>query len=82
MTMIYSIKSERFLRGHKVRENSVPYLTAYVDRSGRTFALAEIRTCPLSTPKVANVQISASPSRVPPLAELNEMVQYVNPLTV
>jgi len=38
--------------------------------------LAEIRACPLSTFEVADVQISVSLSRVPPLAELNEMVQY------
>jgi len=56
-------------------ENSVPVQHHLVNTSGRVFALAEIRTFPLSTLKVANVQISASLSRVPPLAELNEMVQ-------
>ena len=56
-------------------ENSVPVQHHLVNTSGRFFALAEIRTCLLSTLKVANVQISASLSRVPSLAELNEMVQ-------
>jgi len=59
------------------RDNlAVPVLHHTVNTSGRIFALAEIRACPLSTLKVADVQISASLSRVPPLAELNEMVQY------
>jgi len=53
-------------------DNSVPHI---VNASGRIFALAEIRTCPLSTLEVADIQISASLSRVPPLAEVNEMVQ-------
>ena len=44
--------------------------------SGQTFALTEIQTCPLSTLKVANVQISASLSHVPPPAELIVIVQY------
>jgi len=57
-------------------DNSVLVPHHTVNKSGQIFALAEIRTCPLSTLKVADVQISASLSRVPPLAELNEMVQY------
>jgi len=60
----------------KSRDNSVPVPHHTVNTGGRIFALAEIRACPLSTLKVADVQISASLSRVPPLAELNEMVQY------
>jgi len=56
-------------------DNSVPMPHHPVNISGRIFALAEIRTCPLSTLKVADVQISASLSRVPLLAELNEIVQ-------
>jgi len=39
------------------------------------FTSAEIRRCPLSTLRMADVQISSSLS--PPLAELNEMVQYI-----
>jgi len=62
-------------------ENSVPVQHHLVNTSGRVFALAEIRTFPLSTLKVADVQISASLSRVPPLAELNEMVQYISVCT-
>ena len=45
--------------------------------SGRTFALIEIQICPLSTLKVADVQISASLSHVPPPAELIVIVQYI-----
>jgi len=41
-----------------------------VDRSCRSFALAETWTFPLSTPKVADVYISASLSCVLPMAEL------------
>src|SRR6188768_802122 len=64
------------------RDNSVPVPHHTVNTSGRIFALAEIRACPLSTLEVADVQISASLSRVPPLAELNEMVQYLDTRTL
>ena len=58
------------------RDNSVPVPHHIVNIPSRIFALAEIWACPLSTLKVADVQILASLSHVPPLAELNEMVQY------
>ena len=61
------------------RDNSVPVPHHTINIGGRIFALAEIRACPLSTLKVADVQISASLS---PLAELNEMVQYFRPLSI
>jgi len=57
-------------------DNSVPVLHHLVNTSGQIFAMAKIQTCSLSTLKVADVQISASLSCVPPLAKLNEMVQY------